>query len=110
MGTVLRLLSGRDGEMVLLEAQQERKGGTTTLNRLPAVKQRTNEHPFLAVRRHLMMHMGISEESHSLRFELNAGGQKSEYKDPKKSPGLNSLYIETRVVARLDDAGYRSEA
>jgi hypothetical protein len=98
--TIVRLYVG---ESVLIESTKEEMGTETALDRLPAAKQRSNEHPFLAARRHLNMHIGIDEEVQPYSFDKNSGGQKIIKKEAQKLPGLQSVYVESVVFARLNE-------
>jgi hypothetical protein len=101
--TVIRLLVH---DSVLIEVAKEDMETKESLsgddgNRLPAVKQRSNEHPFSAVRRHFNMHVGIDEEIQPYAFDKDSGGQTMNHRESPKLPGLPSVYLHSVVVARL---------
>jgi len=95
--TIVRVLN-KKGD-VLVEVGKELRGKMTPHKKMPGIKQRLHENPFLAARRWLTSRLMVDDDE--IHFDTKAGGVLEESGDSKGFPGLSSVYEKQVIQVRL---------
>lgn len=95
--TAVRVLS--DNGAIMMEVGKEVRGKVTPNFRLPGIKQRLQENPFLAARRWLTSQLMVDDDE--VHIDTSAGGLMEETGESTHFPGLASVYEKEIVQVRL---------
>lgn len=95
---VILYLHGPDGK-VLMEAEEDYKGNVQVLNRLPAVKRRSDEHQFNAARRAITQYLKLDDNG--VIIDEKDVRLLEEVQESKAYPGLKTIYRKRLITGTV---------
>jgi hypothetical protein len=89
----------RKGGAILVEASETKDGAGKALNRLPAVKRRSDENQFLAAQR--VLAKGLAMDDNEVILNPNDVMVGTEQKDSPSYPGIKTIYRKRIISASM---------